>query len=122
MSSSVSLAVRLTMPCRRMKTLLASPKYMILSLSLPCCVRSEEHTTELQSQSNLVCRLLLEKNRSRHLPSRLSVILMQSGPHFYEIAATESITRIILLMRIRSSILTVVHTCIHHLALIDILK
>src|SRR2546422_6065038 len=38
MSSSVSLAVRLTMPCRRMKTLLASPKYRILSLSLPCCV------------------------------------------------------------------------------------
>src|SRR2546430_4246808 len=31
--------------------------------------RSEEHTSELQSQSNLVCRLLLEKKktRSRHL-------------------------------------------------------
>src|SRR2546427_9537862 len=29
-------------------------------------VRSEEHTSELQSQSNLVCRLLLEKkNRAR---------------------------------------------------------
>src|SRR2546430_3786101 len=27
----------------------------------PACVRSEEHTSELQSQSNLVCRLLLEK-------------------------------------------------------------
>src|SRR2546430_5350171 len=27
--------------------------------------RSEEHTSELQSQSNLVCRLLLEKNKSR---------------------------------------------------------
>src|SRR2546430_11252764 len=28
----------------------------------PCSwVRSEEHTSELQSQSNLVCRLLLEK-------------------------------------------------------------
>src|SRR2546430_9576196 len=26
-------------------------------------VRSEEHTSELQSQSNLVCRLLLEKKR-----------------------------------------------------------
>src|SRR2546430_3518491 len=26
--------------------------------------RSEEHTSELQSQSNLVCRLLLEKNNS----------------------------------------------------------
>src|SRR2546427_1653370 len=25
------------------------------------CTRSEEHTSELQSQSNIVCRLLLEK-------------------------------------------------------------
>src|SRR2546430_8874060 len=33
-------------------------------------VRSEEHTSELQSQSNLVCRLLLEKkNTDRHLRS-----------------------------------------------------
>src|SRR2546427_4622963 len=29
-------------------------------------VRSEEHTSELQSQSNLVCRLLLEKKKTRH--------------------------------------------------------
>src|SRR2546430_13488764 len=28
--------------------------------------RSEEHTSELQSQSNLVCRLLLEKNKDNH--------------------------------------------------------
>src|SRR2546430_12510850 len=27
--------------------------------------RSEEHTSELQSQSNLVCRLLLEKKQTR---------------------------------------------------------
>src|SRR5256886_11039593 len=27
--------------------------------------RSEEHTSELQSQSNLVCRLLLEKKKNR---------------------------------------------------------
>src|SRR5256886_9689808 len=27
--------------------------------------RSEEHTSELQSQSNLVCRLLLEKKKSQ---------------------------------------------------------
>src|SRR2546430_12021119 len=27
--------------------------------------RSEEHTSELQSQSNLVCRLLLEKKKQR---------------------------------------------------------
>src|SRR2546430_17479090 len=33
--------------------------------------RSEEHTSELQSQSNLVCRLLLEKkkNSTRNYPT-----------------------------------------------------
>src|SRR2546430_7189557 len=30
--------------------------------------RSEEHTSELQSQSNLVCRLLLEKKKKEHTP------------------------------------------------------
>src|SRR2546430_13378375 len=29
--------------------------------------RSEEHTSELQSQSNLVCRLLLEKKKNHYL-------------------------------------------------------
>src|SRR2546427_8416186 len=36
---------------------------------LGCCgeagARSEEHTSELQSQSNLVCRLLLEKKKKK---------------------------------------------------------
>src|SRR2546427_6129915 len=32
--------------------------------------RSEEHTSELQSQSNLVCRLLLEKKKKRSRPTR----------------------------------------------------
>src|SRR2546430_10773029 len=31
--------------------------------------RSEEHTSELQSQSNLVCRLLLEKKKIEHVGS-----------------------------------------------------
>src|SRR2546430_8975273 len=31
--------------------------------------RSEEHTSELQSQSNLVCRLLLEKKKKNHIPT-----------------------------------------------------
>src|SRR2546427_9208737 len=30
----------------------------------PMTARSEEHTSELQSQSNLVCRLLLEKKKT----------------------------------------------------------
>src|SRR2546430_12831509 len=33
--------------------------------TLPGNGRSEEHTSELQSQSNLVCRLLLEKKKPR---------------------------------------------------------
>src|SRR2546430_8114735 len=33
--------------------------------------RSEEHTSELQSQSNLVCRLLLEKKKKNGLAVRL---------------------------------------------------
>src|SRR5256886_3262452 len=33
--------------------------------------RSEEHTSELQSQSNLVCRLLLEKTKSYSIPERI---------------------------------------------------
>src|SRR3989475_8975808 len=31
--------------------------------------RSEEHTSELQSQSNLVCRLLLEKKKNKDIIS-----------------------------------------------------
>src|SRR2546427_1000410 len=40
--------------------------------------RSEEHTSELQSQSNLVCRLLLEKKKemSRHFVKSPSTICM----------------------------------------------
>src|SRR2546427_1028615 len=42
-------------------------------------VRSEEHTSELQSQSNLVCRLLLEKKKKKiiqHIMSKPSCQLV----------------------------------------------
>src|SRR2546427_3303088 len=32
--------------------------------------RSEEHTSELQSQSNLVCRLLLEKKKNKQIDTQ----------------------------------------------------
>src|SRR5256886_8220587 len=38
------------------------------------CERSEEHTSELQSQSNLVCRLLLEKKKNQHTDDATLVI------------------------------------------------
>src|SRR2546427_3904082 len=36
---------------------------IVVGLLFDLGVRSEEHTSELQSQSNLVCRLLLEKKK-----------------------------------------------------------
>src|SRR2546427_5719743 len=43
-------------------------------------VRSEEHTSELQSQSNLVCRLLLEKKKkSTHSARHSQPSLLQSA-------------------------------------------
>src|SRR2546430_6532481 len=45
-----------------LKTALAAKKDRLAKLRT---LRSEEHTSELQSQSNLVCRLLLEK-KNRH--------------------------------------------------------
>src|SRR5256886_5927752 len=47
-------------------------------------VRSEEHTSELQSQSNLVCRLLLEKKN----PSRLEMLYAYSSYTMSRLAAT----------------------------------
>src|SRR5688572_31337474 len=38
--------------------------------------RSEEHTSELQSQSNLVCRLLLEKKKNIKYRSRYTPIII----------------------------------------------
>src|SRR5688572_32022283 len=41
--------------------------------------RSEEHTSELQSQSNLVCRLLLEKKKHRTLNAVVLLARFVSG-------------------------------------------
>src|SRR2546430_5561307 len=38
-------------------------------------IRSEEHTSELQSQSNLVCRLLLEKKKNLNAESCIVKII-----------------------------------------------
>src|SRR2546423_9337128 len=42
---------------------LASPIGRVVIASLPAALRSEEHTSELQSLAYLVCRLLLEKKK-----------------------------------------------------------
>src|SRR2546421_9748512 len=44
------------------------------------CLRSEEHTSELQSRSDLVCRLLLEKKKQTYSIQSTSGILFRLLP------------------------------------------
>src|SRR5688572_32204096 len=55
--------VKLSIPARRLPDRL---KQLVVD------ERSEEHTSELQSQSNLVCRLLLEKKKEKKKINRAS--------------------------------------------------
>src|SRR5437773_7857372 len=41
--------------------------------------RSEEHTSELQSHHDLVCRLLLEKKKKTKIPIRIPVVTSTTG-------------------------------------------
>src|SRR3954464_6982730 len=52
------------LPIDRKSTRLNS-SHTIISYAV-FCLRSEEHTSELQSHDNLVCRLLLEKTKKQH--------------------------------------------------------
>src|SRR2546430_12645008 len=54
--------------------LVRSPRFF-LSVFVRQTNRSEEHTSELQSQSNLVCRLLLEKKKNVVLESHPEVVI-----------------------------------------------
>src|SRR5690606_42120843 len=47
------------------------------AVTAPSSARSEEHTSELQSRENLVCRLLLEKKKDIHIPQLATVSLLQ---------------------------------------------
>src|SRR2546427_5000997 len=69
--------------------------------------RSEEHTSELQSQSNLVCRLLLEKKKKNMAASRDPIfkndyglnindntpLLMMAAPHYYSLTGDKGFLR-----------------------------
>src|SRR5256885_9547304 len=59
--------------------------------------RSEEHTSELQSPCNLVCRLLLEKKKTRMVPS----------PHPTTIMSTKVLTCAIEVCKLSTAIDTV---------------
>src|SRR5688572_32207968 len=58
-------AVKLDLPKEVNRPTDTKPENINLSIDFDGSIywRSEEHTSELQSQSNLVCRLLLEKKK-----------------------------------------------------------
>src|SRR2546430_9634733 len=76
---------------RDLEVLAAVEEMVDGTLAVSAGDRSEEHTSELQSQSNLVCRLLLEKKkkeprrpigtlrRSKQRERRLHVTLEKTG-------------------------------------------
>src|SRR5688572_32340267 len=62
-----------------------------------CCSafdRSEEHTSELQSQSNLVCRLLLEKKKQKkQKPNITQHIKWKALMQYFDIVRKRSLHR-----------------------------
>src|SRR5256886_14396919 len=52
-------------PSTGLKSWLTTTDHKRIGLLYFWTARSEEHTSELQSQSNLVCRLLLEKKKKK---------------------------------------------------------
>src|SRR5947207_11131176 len=60
--------------------------FVYRNTALPPAMRSEEHTSELQSHSDLVCRLLLEKKKKNNYDlqrSRKPGSHSQSSPMIY---------------------------------------
>src|SRR5688572_31791724 len=51
--------------CERIGSFAIQPSFPRYVFDSTTGKRSEEHTSELQSQSNLVCRLLLEKKKKK---------------------------------------------------------
>src|SRR5256885_9853708 len=56
--------------------------------------RSEEHTSELQSPCNLVCRLLLEKKKATTLPISLSLPLLPASDSPQHLSSTHTSRRL----------------------------
>src|SRR5688572_32721357 len=66
-SPNLSVCTSMATSDRTSSTLVRDAKFLkASSRGFPARIsRSEEHTSELQSQSNLVCRLLLEKKKKK---------------------------------------------------------
>src|SRR5450830_543575 len=55
------------------------PAFILAAIAAPDFIRSEEHTSELQSRFDLVCRLLLEKKKNTSETCSLIISLYCAG-------------------------------------------
>src|SRR5256885_10669845 len=78
---SESTTPRKTLPCRASR----NTAYTLFACAANAYrrARSEEHTSELQSPCNLVCRLLLEKKKKKAIKTTLSVDIVLSDEHIF---------------------------------------
>src|SRR3989475_5862083 len=80
-SSSLSLPSRARPASRAISRSMSANDMRSAWWSTGTTRRSEEHTSELQSQSNLVCRLLLEKKKTAHKPGKPNVDVKWHAHH-----------------------------------------
>src|SRR5256885_4232474 len=71
MRDALELLRAATTPARHRRRSALSPRVKVSPRARQLLFRSEEHTSELQSPCNLVCRLLLEKKNKRPLLATL---------------------------------------------------
>src|SRR5438067_6517707 len=80
--------VRASRCCRKYSTSLNPKPHTFMRRTASERVRSEEHTSELQSRFDLVCRLLLEKKKKKKITTQkqkhnTSNISTDKSPHTY---------------------------------------
>src|SRR5256885_6780331 len=63
---------------RRVAIFMPEPTLILNAPALQRALRSEEHTSELQSPCNLVCRLLLEKKKKIHISNCTPILFFHS--------------------------------------------
>src|SRR5256885_9278378 len=77
--SGTTIHARRRSQCQALLSVSAGRRRLFGRVQTPRAVRSEEHTSELQSPCNLVCRLLLEKKKNVQTRSALLVVPVQSA-------------------------------------------
>src|SRR3712207_7701682 len=83
-STASGSATRGSEPLQRAKVTArdATPAGPVLEFPSEVAIRSEEHTSELQSRQYLVCRLLLEKKKKNYYQLTTHTNICLLSPHY----------------------------------------